>query len=69
MNKAKGLYEITSGDSYFVRANSQEEAEAIYMVALGYMSKEDYPYFDITDDDLDTLEEGETQTIVEFVHE
>jgi hypothetical protein len=65
----KGLYEVTSGDSHYVRANSQDEAEAIYMVALGYMDKEDYPDFDITDEDLESLEEGETTTIVEFIHE
>lgn len=66
---AKGLWEVTSGDSVYVRANSEDEALAIYYVSQGYMDRDDYPNFDITDDDLANVEEGETTTIAEFINE
>lgn len=62
-----GLYQVTSGDSYYVTADSREEAEALYMVALGHMSREDYPQFDIRSEELDTVEFIEASTIVESV--
>jgi len=61
-----GLYQVTSGESYYVRANSEEEAEAKYYVSQGYSSAEDYPDFDFSTIDED-VEEGETDTIVEPV--
>ena len=64
---AKGLYQVTSGDSYYVRANSEEEAEALYHVALGNMDAEDYPEFAFTDEDIDTVEFIEASTIAEPV--
>ena len=66
---AKGLWQVTSGDSVYVRANSEDEALAIYYVSQGYMDREDYPDFDITDEDLSNVEESESTTIAEFVNE
>lgn len=63
----KGLYSVTTGETYYVHANSREEAEAIYMVALGHADVNEYPQFEIYDEDLDDVEEGETDTIVEFI--
>ena len=65
----KGLYEIITGESFYVRANSEDEAEAIFFVSQGHMDREDYPQFDITDEDLDSVEEGETLTSASFIHE
>ena len=59
-----GLYEVTSGDSFYVKANSREEAEAKYYVSQGYMSEEDYPDFDFSTLAED-VEEGETVTYAE----
>ena len=61
-----GLYQVTSGESFYVKATSSEEAEAKYYVSQGYMSAEDYPQFDFSTVD-DDVEEGETDTIVEPV--
>ena len=66
---SKGLWQVTSGDSVYVRANSEDEALAIYYVSQGYMDREDYPHFDITDDDLSNVEESESTTIAEFINE
>lgn len=66
---SKGLWQVTSGDSVYVRANSEDEALAIYYVSQGYMDRDDYPNFDITDDDLANVEESETITIAEFINE
>jgi hypothetical protein len=63
-----GLYQVTSGESYYVRANSAEEAEAKYYVYLSYDSADQYPDFDMSNLDED-IEEGETDTIVEPVHD
>ena len=66
---SKGTYSIISGEEYFVKANSAEEAEAIYMIALGHMDAEDYPQFDITPEQLLEVEYIETNTIVEPVRD
>lgn len=60
-------YAVVSGEEYYVTADSAEEAEAIYMVALGHMDAEDYPQFDITPDKIADVEYIETNTIVEPV--
>ena len=65
----KGLWQITSGEAFEVRANSEEEALAIFYVSQGHMSKEDYPDFDITDEDLDSVEYMEADTIAEHIRE
>ena len=57
-------YIITSGEAHSVEADSPEQAEAIYMVAMGYMVGSDYDFV-ITEEDLNTLEWLETRTIVE----
>jgi len=61
-----GLYAVTSGEQYYVKANSKEEAEAKYYVSTGYASPEDYPHFDLSNVDED-VEYGETETIVESI--
>ena len=61
-----GLYAITSGETYYVKADSREEAEAKYCVALGYYPPEQYPDFDLSTVDED-VEEGETDTIIEYI--
>lgn len=61
------LYSVISGEEYYVTAGSREEAEAIYMVALGHMDSEDYPQFDITPEKIATVEYGETNTTVEYI--
>lgn len=66
---SKGLWQITSGESFTVRANSEDEALAIFHVSQGHMDVEDYPEFDITEEDLDSVEEDEAMTIAEFVNE
>jgi hypothetical protein len=66
---SKGLWQITSGESFTVRANSEDEALAIFHVSQGHMDLEDYPEFDITEEDLDSVEEDEAMTIAEFVNE
>ena len=65
----KGLWQITSGESFEVRANSEDEALAIFYVSQGHMDIDDYPQFDITEDDLETVEHIEASTIAEHVME
>ena len=66
---SKGLWQITSGESYSVRANSEDEALAIFYVSQGHMDIDDYPEFDITEEDLDTVEHEAASTMAEFVME
>ena len=66
---SKGLWQITSGESFEVRANSEDEALAIFYVSQGHMDIDDYPEFDITEADLDTVEHIEANTTAEFVLE
>lgn len=67
MNK-KGLYEIINGTTYLVRANSADEAEAIWNVGMGYLDESNYPEFDIdAEEAMDLIEEGETDTIVTHI--
>ena len=66
---SKGLWYITSGEAFEVRANSEDEALAIFHVSQGHMDVDDYPEFDITDADLDTVEHIEANTTAEFVLE
>ena len=65
----KNLYMVTSGDSYYVRANSEEEAEAIYHVNMGNMDLDAAREngFNITTEDMDSIEFIEASTIVEPV--
>lgn len=65
----KGLWQITSGESFEVRANSEDEALAIFHVSQGHMDIDDYPQFDITEDDLNAVEHLEADTIAEFILE
>lgn len=65
----KGLWQITSGESYSVRANSEDEALAIFHVSQGNMDVEDYPEFDITEADLNAVEYDGADTIAEFITE
>ena len=66
---SKGLWQITSGESYEVRANSEDEALAIFYVSQGHMDIDDYPEFEITEDDLATVEHLEASTIAEHVQD
>ena len=65
----KGLWQVTSGESYSVRANSEDEALAIFYVSQGHMSLDDYPNFDITEEDLDSVEYDGADTIAEHILE
>jgi hypothetical protein len=65
----KGLYEITTGEAFEVRANSEDEALAIFHVSQGHMDIEDYPQFNITQDDLEKVVHTEANTIAEFILE
>ena len=65
----KGLWQITSGESYSVRANSEEEALAIFYVSQGFSDIDDYPTFTITEDDLNAVEYDGADTIAEFINE
>ena len=65
----KGLWQITSGESFEVRANSEDEALAIFHVSQGYMDIDDYPEFDITEEDLNAVEHVEASTIAEHILE
>ena len=62
----KGLYQITSGEAFEVRANSEDEALAIFYVSQGHMDIDDYPNFDITEEDLDSVIHLEADTVEEF---
>lgn len=63
----KGLWEITTGEMFEVRANSEEEALAIFYISQGHMSKEDYPEFDITDEDLNEVNYIEANTVAQHI--
>ena len=65
----KGLWQITSGEAFEVRANSEDEALAIFYVSQGHMDIDDYPEFDITQEDLDSVEYMEADTVVEHIRE
>lgn len=65
----KGLYEITTGEAFEVRANSEDEALAIFYISQGQMSINDYPYFDITEEDLDSVKYVEANTVAEHILE
>jgi len=66
---SKGLWTILTGESYDVRANSEDEALAIFHVSQGHMDIEDYPEFTITQEDLDSVEYTEANTIAEHITE
>lgn len=66
---SKGLWSITTGECYDVRANSEDEALAIFMVAQGFADAEDYPEFDITEEDLASVEYTEANTVAEHILE
>ena len=65
----KGLWEIVSGEAYQVRANSEDEALAIFHISQGHMEHGDYPEFNITDEDLDSVEYLHAETVADFVME
>ena len=68
----KGLWVITSGESYDVRANSEEEALAKFYVSQGHMSPEDYPQFKFEfefEGYLSDVEYNGADTIAEFITE
>lgn len=68
MEKKTGLYEIMNGTTYWVKANSAEEAEAIWNVGMGYLDEANYPEFDIDGETAhELIEEGETDTWVEQI--
>ena len=68
MEKKTGLYEVINGTTYFVEANSEEEAEAIWNVGMGYLDESNYPQFDIDGETaFKLIEEGETDTWVTHV--
>lgn len=70
MEKKKGLYEIINGTTYLVKANSADEAEAIWNVAMGYLDEANYPEFDIDGETCHELvEEGETDTMVTHIED
>ena len=66
---SKGLWQITSGEAFEVRANSEDEALAIFYVSQGYMDIDDYPEFNITQEDVDSVEHTEASTIAEHILE
>jgi len=66
---SKGLWYITSGEAFEVRANSEDEALAIFHVSQGHMDIDDYPEFDITEADLDSVEHIEASTVAEPILE
>jgi hypothetical protein len=66
---SKGLYEITTGEAFEVRANSEDEALAIFHVSQGHMDIDDYPQFNITQEDLDSVNYVEANTVAEFILE
>jgi hypothetical protein len=69
LSMTKGLYEITTGEAFEVRANSEDEALAIFHVSQGHMDIDDYPQFNITQEDLDSVEHTEANTVAEFILE
>ena len=50
-----------------MQADREDEALAIFHVALGHEDEDFYPEFDITEEKLDTVEYYEADTTVEFV--
>jgi hypothetical protein len=66
---SKGLYQIVSGETYEVRANSEEEALAVFFVSQGFANKEDYPDFPITQEDIDSVEYMYVDTIAEPIQD
>ena len=58
-------YIVTSGESYSVEADSEDEALALFHVALGHEDEDYYPQFDITPAKLETVEYQEANTIAE----
>lgn len=70
MEKKTGLYEIMNGTTYWVKANSAEEAEAIWNVGMGYLDESHYPHFEIDGETaFELIEEGETDTWVEHIED
>jgi hypothetical protein len=67
LTMSKGTWEITSGHCYEVRANSEEEALAIFYVSQGHMDVEDYPQFNITEEDLNDVNYLEANTVAEHI--
>jgi hypothetical protein len=67
MEKEMGTYFIVSGESYYVRANSEEEAEAVFNVGMGYLDASNYPEFDMEEDPFERIEYGEAYTTVEAI--
>lgn len=64
----QGLWQITTGESFFVRANSEDEALAKFYVSQGHEDESEYPEFDFSTLD-DDVEEGEADTIAEPIAE
>ena len=62
-------YFINSGESYSVEADSEDEALAIFHVSQGHEDADYYPEFDITEEDLNSVEHLEASTIAEHVME
>lgn len=70
MEKKTGLYEIINGTTYLVKANSAEEAEAIWNVGMGYLDESNYPQFDLDAiEAMDLIEEGECDTVVTHIED
>ena len=65
----KGLYEITTGEAFEVRANSEDEALAIFHISQGHMDIDDYSQFNITQEDLDSVNYVEANTVAEHILE
>jgi hypothetical protein len=61
MEKVKGTYFVVTGEAYYVKADSEEEAEAIFNVGMGYLSEAHYPNFD-TADAFNRIEYADTYT-------
>jgi hypothetical protein len=70
MEKKAGLYEIINGTTYLVKANSADEAEAIWNVGMGYLDESNYPEFDIdAETAFELIEEGECDTVVSHIQD
>jgi len=66
---SKGLWSITTGESYDVRANSEDEAMAIFFVSQGMADISDYPEFNLTEEDIDSVEYSEANTVAEHIQD
>jgi len=53
-----------TGEAYYVKADSEEEAEAIFNVGMGYLDEASYPEFD-TADAFNRIEYADTYTTYE----